>query len=111
VVTACSLVGRVAVLSVEGRLDAVSAPYLEAEFERLFEEKRTRVVANLAAADYASSAAVSVLIYWYQQLRREHGDLRLACLQKRVLTTLHYAAYDRVFEIYPSVEKAIASFD
>lgn len=103
-------VEEVTVLSVDGRVDSMTAPALDAELVRLFSRRRTHVVVDLAGTDYMSSAGARVLVYWLQQARRAQGDLRLAGPQPRVARMLHYGAFDRVFMIVASVDEAVGSF-
>lgn len=103
--------GDVTLLSVLGRVDYTTAPLLEAELERQFARGRTRIVVDLGEAEYMSSSGASVLLYWLQQARRDHGDVRLACLRPRVRLMIRFAAFDRVFGIYDDLERAVASFD
>lgn len=108
--TASCNVADVTVLSVGGRVDAATAPALDAEIERLVLGHRVRVVVDLTETEYMSSSGAAVLLYWCQRARRNLGDVRLAGPRPRVAMMLHLAAFDLVFAIFPGVEGALDSF-
>ena len=103
--------GEVQVLSVEGSLDALTAPDLGEEFSSQIESGHINLVANLADVDYSSSAGLRVLLAAVKETRQNGGDLRLAAVQANVNKVLTLAGISSAIEQFPDVEAAVSSFE
>ena len=103
--------GEVVVLSVEGSLDALTAPDLEQAFSAQIASGHFNLVADLAGVDYSSSAGLRVLLSAVKETRQNGGDLRLAVVQANVNKVLTLAGLASALEQYPDVETAISSFN
>ncbi len=103
--------GEVLVLSVEGSLDALTAPDLGKEFSTQIESGHINLVANLADVDYSSSAGLRVLLTTVKETRQNGGDLRLAAVQANVNKVLTLAGISSAIEQFPDVEAAVSSFE
>ncbi len=103
--------GEVLVLSVEGSLDALTAPDLGEEFSSQIESGHINLVANLADVDYSSSAGLRVLLAAVKETRQNGGDLRLAAVQANVNKVLTLAGISSAIEQFPDVEAAVSSFE
>jgi anti-sigma B factor antagonist len=107
---------RVDMLSVSGRLDALHAPQLKSEIERLFEQGRYRIVLNLADLEYVASPGLRVLIEARKRAREwkitdlEGGDVRIAALPPRIKEVFDLTGFTSLFEIFPDVTDAVGSF-
>ena len=99
--------GSVLVLSPRGRLDSTGAP----EFERLVRAKlaagHRRLVIDLGALDYVSSAGLRVLLVTAKALKAERGRMALCRLEPPVLEVFRVSGFDRIFTILPSLEASI----
>lgn len=103
--------GEVVVLSVEGSLDALTAPDLGQAFSTQIASGHFKMVADLAGVDYSSSAGLRVLLAAVKETRQNGGDLRLAAVQPNVNKVLTLAGIASAIEQYADVGSAVSSFE
>ena len=103
--------GEVTVLDLDGRLvfDDGDAVFREAVND-LINRQRLKIVVNLEQVTYIDSAGIGVLIGRYLSVRRRGGDVRLANLTTRSTHVMTITQLLNVFDVYDSVEAAVASF-
>ncbi len=102
----------VAVLDLPARLAAENFT----EFYRVLADRLAtpgaRVVLDLSAVEeIADNAWLGYLVRGQGIARATGGDLRLATAQPRVLAILGRTGLLDVFDVYPTPERAVASFD
>ena len=68
------------------------------------------VVLNLAGVNYIDSGGLGTLVALYTTAQNAGGSVKLANLTKRVGDLLQVTKLVTVFEVFPSVEEAVASF-
>jgi anti-anti-sigma factor len=102
-----------AVVHPAGTLDSRTAPELEAALQALTGQGHSRIVLDLSGVGEMSSAGLRVIISAAKLLRSERsaGDLRLAAPSERVVQVLELAGLLPVLKVYPTGQRAIASFD
>jgi anti-sigma B factor antagonist len=107
---------RVDLLSVSGRLDAMSAPQFKQKIDELFGEGRYRLVLDLAGLEYVASPGLRVLIEARKRARDwkitdlEGGDVRIANLPPRIKEVFDLTGFTSLFEIYGDTTEAVGSF-
>lgn len=107
---------RVDLLSVSGRLDAMSAPQFKQKLDGLFGEGRYRVVLDLSGLEYVASPGLRVLIEARKRARDwkitdlEGGDVRIANLPPRIKEVFDLTGFTSLFEIYGDTTEAVGSF-
>lgn len=107
---------RVDLLTLEGRMDAASAPQLKQQLDALFEQGRYRLVLDLAGLDYIASPGLRVLIEARKRARDrkltdlEGGDVRIANLPPRIKEVFDLTGFTSLFEIYNDTLEAVGSF-
>ncbi len=86
------------------------------ESEELHEKVRSliddgikQVVFNLQDVKWMNSAGLGILITCLATLKNNNGVLKLAEVTKKIESLLVITQLNRIFEIYDSVEKAVAS--
>jgi len=95
-----------AVVTIRGRLDAATAPDLEAQLKTLLARGNSHIVVDMAEVTYISSSGLKVLLGALRQARRQRGQLALCNLQPKVASILEMVGFDRVFPIGQGVEAA-----
>ena len=106
----CEIVDNVEKVSLEGRLVAAcSEEFKAAMFNKLAGQKK--VVFDLSKMAHIDSAGLGVLVSILQWLNANGGILKLACIQPRPKIVFEITHVFRVFEIYDTVEAALASFN
>ena len=104
-----SLINNIPVLSVSGKIDAVTSKDLEEALIRLIEEDKKHLVVNMEKVEFLSSSGLRVLMASLNKLKHKDGDLKLAALQPFVKDVFFMTGANRFFSIYPSQEEAIKS--
>ena len=76
----------------------------------LMEDGIAQVILDLSDAIWFNSSGLGILIACITSLRRAGGDLKLVNVTKKIERLLLATKLIGVFEIFRSVEKAVASF-
>ncbi len=102
-----SLIDDIPVLSISGKIDAVTSKDLEAALLGLMDKKY--LVVDMEKVEYLSSSGLRVLMASLNRLKHKDGDLKLAALQPFVKEVFFLTGASRFFSIYPSQGEAIKS--
>lgn len=97
-------------VSVDGPVDAGSVDGLRSELDSLVARGEQRLVVDLTAVPFMDSAGMATLVQTFKRVRIGEGDVRLAGAQEGVQRIFSLVRLDRVFEMYPDVKAAVASF-
>ena len=103
-------VGNVGIIFLSGRLDAYAANEVEQKLNLLCTVANANVVVNLKSLEYISSSGLRVLLASLKKVRKQNGDIRLACLQPYVREVFDIAGFTQLFKMFDKEEDAIASF-
>src|SRR5689334_20338782 len=100
--------GDALVLTLTGRLDAVTSPPVEA---RLLEAVRRSpgVVLDLSGLDYVSSAGLRILLKAAKQAKGAKSRLALAALRPAVHEVFEVSGFFSLLDAYPSRREALAA--
>lgn len=94
----------------ERKLDASMSPELKAEFLILCKPKVTdKLVVDMSKVDSCDSNGLRALLIAERAMREHGGKVRLASVNKKVMSLLKISQLDRVFQIYNSVNDAMES--
>lgn len=100
----------VAILAVNGRMDAATSP----EFTQIATEQMSagygRLVIDLKRVDFLSSAGIKALVKVMQHSRQQGGDLRIANVRGQIKQVINLAGLNTVIKVYPNVVGATASY-
>jgi anti-sigma B factor antagonist len=101
---------RCDVVQASGRVDAATAPQLEAAFSTVTGAGRFNIVFDMSDVDFISSVGLRVLITVRKQCRRyNRGDLVLASVSPNVERTLELAGFYSLFDVYETTLEAVGS--
>jgi anti-sigma B factor antagonist len=103
-------VGNVYVVFLNGRLDAYAANDVEKKLDSLFTSAKAQLVVNLKGLEYISSSGLRVLLSALKRVRKQQGDIRLACLQPYVKEVFDIAGFTQLFKMFDREEEAVDSF-
>lgn len=85
-------------------------PDLKVELEQAVESiDPPRLVLSLENVGYLPTTALGVMMATLTRVRRQKGELRLACLCDHIAELMHIGRLDRVFDIHDTVEEAVTS--
>lgn len=96
-------------ITLEGALDAQTAPKLKQAFTDVISDGRQDIVLDLAGVDFMDSSGLGAVVGAYKQVRIGKGDLRIASLQPPVRKVFELTRLDRVFHIYADATQALAA--
>jgi anti-sigma B factor antagonist len=98
----------VVIVGVEGRLDAVSSPELEAQLTRRVANGEILLVLDLARLEYISSAGLRVILSLTKSVKGKQGKLVLASLQNAVREVFDISGFSAILPLCADVNAALA---
>jgi anti-sigma B factor antagonist len=101
----------VVVTKLEGRLGARELDAFCEEIHQLLNQDQTQIVVDLSGVESLDSSAIEVLLRCVAQVVRADGELKLAALSPCAESILAVTRVSRFFEIFPTSDSAVASFD
>jgi anti-anti-sigma factor len=101
--------GNTAIVSVGGRLDAVTSPEYQKTIEEVVASGATRVVVDFAGLTYMSSAGVGVVLVSANTLKAKNGEFRLANVPKNVVSVFKMCGIEALLKVHGSIDDALAA--
>lgn len=98
----------IAIITMEGHLDALSAPHAKEAF-REYGTGAYHAVVDLGKVSFIDSSGLASLISGLKTFRSQGKQFRLAAVQPNVRQVLTLTMLDRAFEIAPDVPTAVRS--
>ena len=98
--------GEIWMVTLAGRLDAVSSPQLENRLMASIEAGQRKLAVNFTRTDYISSAGLRVLLSSVKRLGSD-GQLVLFGLQESVRKVIDIAGFSSVLAIVGSEQEAV----
>ncbi len=106
VIKAVDEVDGVALISLQGRLDADSSPILRAELKKVVERGLDRLVLDFSDLEFMDSTGIEAVLYGLRIMLGREGDIRIAAPPPPVRALFELARLDKVFRIFDSVAQA-----
>jgi len=103
-------IGDVNLISIGGSLDAYSSNDAESKLNSLIDAGQVRLVVSLDKLEYMSSSGLRVLLATLKKVRKQQGDIRLACLKPNIKEVFDISGFTQLFNISDTEETAIDSF-
>jgi anti-sigma B factor antagonist len=103
-------IGDVNIISLSGRLDAYSANDLERKLDSLIDADQVQLVVNIERLEYISSSGLRVLLAALKKVKKQQGDIKLACLKPNIKEVFDIAGFTPLFTIFDAEEAAVSSF-
>jgi anti-anti-sigma factor len=100
---------EILVLSPTGRLDHDSCDAFTAELEAVLGaiSPGSRIVLDLSALDYVSSAGLRLLMLAGKRASAQGGKILIAAMRPLVAEIFQISRFTMLFEIYPGVREAL----
>lgn len=95
------------IVSVGGRLDAVTAPELEGKINEVVNDGPTAIVISLNKLEYISSAGLRVILAAAKKLKAKQIKLFIAGLQDAVKQVFEISGFYSILSIHVSDEEAL----
>ena len=100
----------VIVLSLQGRLDALSAPDLRPTIDELVSGRKLKVVFDLRDLQMIDSSGVGAIVSLFKRLRMIGGDVKIAQLTGQPKEIFRLLRLDRAFDLFETLDEAISKF-
>lgn len=95
------------VVSITGKMDALTTPEAEGKLTGLIESGERDLVVDLEGLDYISSAGLRGILATAKRLKAERGDIVFANLQGHVTEVFKISGFHSLFKIFDSVDAAV----
>ncbi|NTU97797.1 MAG: STAS domain-containing protein [Chlorobiaceae bacterium] len=96
------------VVTVSGRMDAVTAPEYEQKFEEMLSNGETDFVIDFEKLEYISSAGLRALLSTSKKIRNKNGKIHLANVCGNVREVFDISGFTGIFQVHGSVAEALA---
>lgn len=73
-------------------------------------EKHHKILFDLGKVQFLDSSGLGVLLSAFRYLNAHGGEMKLTGLNRQVRSLIELVRMHRVFEIFPTVEEALAAF-
>jgi anti-sigma B factor antagonist len=101
--------GGVVIISVEGRLNAVTTGELKDKIKALIGEAFIHIVLNLSDTSFIDSSGLSAIVSALKGVREKDGSLKLVGVNANVKKVFELTRLERIFEFYDNVDQAIVA--
>lgn len=95
------------VVSVKGRIDAVTAPGFEKDLSVFLGDDGVTLILNFSGLEYISSAGLRTILATAKQLKAKNGRMVFAALQGPVRDVFKISGFGSIFKIYDTEEEAL----
>lgn len=96
-----------AVVSVSGRIDAITAPDFEKSLDGLIAAGEKSIVINLSGLGYISSAGLRSILSSAKKLKALSGEIMFTGLQGPVEEVFQISGFKSIFKIFSSEAEAL----
>jgi len=101
----------VVVKTLTARLDRNQVAAFRRGMQEVLRMDQPRVVFDFCSVTHLDSAGIDFLLNCLSAIVRRDGELKLAAVSPQAATVLEITRVGRFFEIFPTVEDAVRSFD
>jgi anti-sigma B factor antagonist len=102
--------GGVSVVELRGRLIFENCQEFRQTVKQLLAAGKRKIVVNLADVAYCDSAGLGSVASSFASVQNMDGVLKLTAPGARVRNVFHLTRIDRVIEVHPDEQQALASF-
>ncbi len=96
------------VVTVKGRMDAITAPVFEKTLTELIAGGETRFVIEMTGLEYISSAGLRGILATAKVLKGKGGQIRFANVAGTVKEVFDISGFGTIFQMHDSVAGALA---
>jgi anti-sigma B factor antagonist len=103
--------GSVTVVDLSGRITlGDGSALLRKTLHELLDQKRTRILLNLADVDYIDSSGIGELVSGFTSVTGRGGEMKLLSLTRKVHDLLQITRLFTVFDVHSDENVAVRSF-
>jgi anti-sigma B factor antagonist len=97
------------VIALTGEVDLYTAPEFKQQLLEAISKGARNVVVDLSGTTFIDSTTLGVLVGGVKRLRGQDGQLSLVCSDRNIAKIFEITGLDRVFQIYPARDEALAA--
>ena len=98
------------ILSLEGYLDAHTAPVFETAVQQEIDAGHKQLIVNCERLSYISSAGLGVFMSFIEELREANGDIKICGATPKVLQVFEILGFPALFDLLPDVPAAVKRY-
>lgn len=102
--------GDFTVLSLEGYLDAHTAPEFEKVVESELQAGRVKMIVTCEKLSYISSAGLGVFMSFIEEIREAGGDIKICGLSPKVKQVFEILGFHSLFDIVDDTDAAMKRY-
>ena len=102
--------GDISVLSLEGYLDAHTAPQFERAIQEELDAGRVRLIVDGTQLKYISSAGLGVFMSFIEEVREKRGDIKICGLVPKVQQIFDILGFQAIYDMLESRAAALQRF-
>ena len=106
-----ALAGDHAVVSLEGYVDAHTAPQFEQAVQSVIDQGQHKIIVDCEKLSYISSAGLGVFMGFIEEVREEGGDIKICGLSEKVKQPFEILGFESLYDFCPDVASARERFN
>lgn len=95
------------IVSVRGRMDAVTAPELEKTIYKYADSDKGKIILDFNELEYISSAGLRVVLVTAKKMKAKQGELLVSGLKDTVKDVFELSGFYSIIKIFDTVEAAL----
>ena len=104
--------GEVMVLELSGKImGGPDHEKFKAEIHGILDEGFRKVVLDFSGVPWINSTGLGILISGFHSIKAAEGSMKICSVKERVLSIFYISQLENIFEVFPTREEALASFD
>ena len=100
-----------AIISLEGAVDAHTAPQFESAVQAAIDEQKNRIIVDCTKLTYISSAGLGVFMSFIEEVRDEGGDIKICGLTEKAKQPFEILGFDSLFDFCDDAAGAKSRFN
>ncbi len=100
----------IVIVSVEGYLDAHTAPKFEETIQSELDQGFVRIIIDCQKLTYISSAGLGVFMGFVEEVREKDGDIKICGLDPKVKQIFDILHFETIYDILTDIPTTIRRF-
>ena len=98
------------ILSLEGFLDAHTAPEFENAVQQEIDAGHRKLIVDCQGLSYISSAGLGVFMSFLEEIRESGGDIKICGATPKVLQVFEILGFPAIFDMLPDVPSTVKRY-
>jgi len=102
--------GDIVILTIGGAIDTGVLPQLESKIKKAIAAGGKKFIGDLSSLEYLTSSGIGMLIAIKNLVKSKGGDIKLACVNSKIMKVFSLLNLNKLIQIVPTVEDARKAF-